>query len=243
MSVHAVETLPNGTVAALDRSGSIELFSIDGVPQGGFPFPGWPLEMCRTDSALVVLGTLRGSDAPLHLTDFSGAAWKSIGSNEIPASDSPHRRLLVQGYLDGQIGCMDDRIIYARSSDGSVTALSQDGLVLWRAEIPSFVAMTHDDAGERGIRHAPPDGAEEVHAFHGIARFPTALVVQVARRDLETNEISVASFFLDPWTGKILGKTDSLPEVLAAAHDRVVVMTETPVPRLSVYGIVPHAPR
>src|SRR5680860_1461707 len=76
-----------------------------------------------------------------------------------PGTDNPRRRSLVYQSVLGKIGCMADRIVYARSSDGTVVALSRDGAELWRVQIPSFVALVHEDVGKAGIYNGPPAGA------------------------------------------------------------------------------------
>ena len=235
--VKDLDLLPDGTLAALNLGGSIEFFSEDGDPKGSLRFPGSPQEMCLIDSTLVVLGTLAGSDLPLHVLDLAGGDWTSIGATGVPASDSPLRKYLVSGELAGKIGCMADRIVYARSSDGTVRALNRDGSVLWEVKMPSFVAMVHEVDGERGVRHGPPEGATEVHGFLGVWRFGETLAVQIFRQDLSSNEISFSTVFLDPASGQIFGKDDSLPLIMAVTEDRIAEGRLLSMPELVVHSI------
>lgn len=235
-AIHSLGVLPDGTVAALDLAGSIEFFSADGEATEGVRFPGYPREMCVLDSTLVVLGTHGDLDRPLHLTDLPEGAWNSIGTTDVPESDSPHRRLLIGGYLGGSIGCMEGRVVYARSSDGTVRAFNREGSVLWHVEIPSFVALVHEDVGERGIRHGPPDGATEFHGFYGVTRFGRSVVVQILQVDVRTKDVSVATVFLDVTSGQMLGRSDSLPRIVAARGNHVAVLKEEPAPEIVVYA-------
>jgi hypothetical protein len=158
----------------------------------------------------------------------------------------------------GKLGCMGDRIIYARSSDGTISAFSRDGALVWEAEVPAFVPIIHQAAGERGVFHGPPEGATEVDQFHGIARFGQTIAVQVLRKhlkreapgpdaplppppdpgaDLDVPDVSIRTVFVDLPSGEILGKDDSLPWIVAATEGRVAIASETPIPTIRVYSI------
>ncbi len=235
--VHSLDLVPDGTLAALNLGGGIEFFDKDGHSQGSVRFPGSAREMCVMDSTLVVLGTLGSSDLPLHLMDLADSTWTSIGRTDVPETGSPHRRLLVGGLIDGRIGCLADRVLYARSSDGTVRALRKDGSVQWEVEMPSFVPIAHEEDGERGIRHGPPEGATEVHGFAGVTRFGGTLAVQIMRLDLRTEELSLSTVFLNLDSGRILGRDDSLPLIMAAREDRIAITREAPMPEVVVYSI------
>ncbi len=235
--IHSLDLLPDGYLAALNLGGSMEFFSDDGDSKESIRFPGASEEMCLIGSTLVVLGILYGSELPLHLIDLADGAWTSIGTTGAPPGDSPHRRSLVSGYAAGMIGCMADRIIYARSSDGTVRALNRDGSVLWEVKIPFFVARVYEDHGERGIGLYTPEGATEIHGFAGVTRFGQTIAVQILCRHLRTEEFSLSTVFLDLTSGQILGKDDSLPLIMAAREDRIAVVREEPVPEIVVYSI------
>jgi len=237
IKAHSLDLLPDRTLAVVDASRTIEFFSEDGKPKDNVLFPGRAATMCIIDSTLVVLGALNDSDLPIHLMDLPNGVWTSIGSTGVPETESRHRRVLVLSLVDGAIGCVGDRIVYARSSDGSVRALNRDGSELWEVEIPSFVSMEHVDDGERGIRHGPPEGATEVHEFHSVSRFGQTVAVQILRYSRRTREIPVTTVFLDLASGQILGKDDSLPMIIGAREDRVAVARETPIPEIAVYSI------
>ena len=236
--VQSLDLLPDGTLVALDGGGrSIEFFSRNGDSVDHLLFPGAVEDMCIIDSTIVVLGVVEGSDLPLHLMDLADRSVTSIGSTDVPETDSPHRSAMVLGLLDGSIGCVADRIVYARSSDGSVRALNLDGTMLWEVELPSFTAIAYMDDGERGIRTSVPEGATEFHSFHSVTRFGQTVAAQIKRIDLRTRDVSFSAVFLDLATGRVLGKDDSLPMIMAVREDRIAIVREDPVPRLAVYSI------
>ncbi|MEX1184509.1 MAG: hypothetical protein WEF86_14965 [Gemmatimonadota bacterium] len=240
--VRNLDVLPDGSLAALDDGGgSIEFFSNDGESTGSLRFQGQLEEMCLIDSTIVVLGTLEGSDRPLHLMDLVDGAWRSVGPG-VPMTDDPHWRLLARGLSEGTIGCMDERIIYARSSDGTVRALDRDGTALWEVRVPSFVGRVHEYVPGRGVRHAPPEGATELNGFIGVNQFGRTVAVQVYSldpriKDLSKDDVSIFTVFLDLDSGQILGRDDSLPQIVASMDDRVAVVWERPQPQIEVHSI------
>ena len=235
--VHSLDILPDGTLVAVDGgSRGIEFFGEDGNSTDHLLFPGSIEEMCLLDSTMVVLGTVDDSDLPLHLIDLADGSLASIGSTTAPESDSRNRGALVLGLLGGSIGCMADRIVYARSSDGMVGALDRDGSVLWEVEMPSFLAIVYEDDGERGIKTSAPEGATEFHVFHSVTRFGQTVAVQIQRISLGTRDVSISTVFLELASGEILGEDGSLPMIMAVKGDRIAVVREAPIPELAVYS-------
>jgi hypothetical protein len=168
--------------------------------------------------------------------DLDDDAWRSIGPG-VPSSDDQHWKALARGLLSGKIACLDEQIVYARSSDGTVRGLHRDGALLWEAQVPSFVAMEHEYGGERGVRHGPPEGATEVSAFLGVARLTEVVAVQVVSVTVLSREVSIFTVFVDPLSGQLLGKDDSLPQILAAGGGRIAVAKEGLAPGISVHAI------
>lgn len=243
-SVGSLATLPDGTLAALNIGGSVEMFDGRGKSKEGVRFPGRPKDFCAIDSTLIVLGTLSGSYRPLHLMDLGGreGEWTSIGDSDAPPRESRHPRSLASNLLDGSIGCMAERVVYARSSDGTVRALSKDGTLLWDMKVPLFTAAVHENAGERGTRVGPPAGATEVHSFLDVVQVYATVAVQVLRLDVSSADRprdarrSITTLFINLSSGEILGTNSSLPHMVAVSEGRIAVTRETLVPEVAVYS-------
>lgn len=238
VAVQGLDVLSDGTVAAVNLGGAtVEFFGPDGEAVKSVRFPGSLRQACVMNSTLVVLGVVEGSDAPLHLFNGPQLGWTAVGATEGPDVSNRYWRNLIAGLIDGRLACLEDRIVYARSSDGTVRLLERSGSQVWEAAIPDFVAMAHEVDGERGVRHGPAEGAKEMHAFAGVLPFGDTLAVQVWRADLATDEVSLYTVFVDVTSGRVLGRDESLPELLAVAEDRVAVKREQPVPSIAVFSI------
>lgn len=87
--------------------------------------------------------------------------------------------------------------------------------------------------------HGAPDGATEMHGFAALSRIGTTIAVQAWRLDLETDELTIQTTFVELSSGAILGKDDSLPRILAVAEDRIAVAEEEPVPAVVVFAFDP----
>lgn len=257
-SVGSLGVLPDGTLAALDAGGGVEFFDEQGDPRNSIRFPGNPMELCLLDSTLVVLGTLSGSDHPLHRYNLPVGGWASFGGTDVSSgTEDPRQRSLLYQSALGKVACAYERIIYAKSSDGTVVAVAKDGTELWRVQIPSFVALVHEDVGGAGIYNGPPAGATHTDWFATVVALGQTVAVQIERTHLRhpargpgappvgtmagsslPPEVSLLTVFLDLTSGDLLGKDDSLPRLVAVRDDRVAVARESPVPQVAVYSLV-----
>lgn len=236
VDIRDIGGLSGGQVAVLDVGPVLSVFNGPGAAIESYRFPGRPTQMCTFPDAIVILGVQEGSDQPIHILNPTDSSWRSIGSVDLPGTNSPDRAILASSLMDGDIACAGGTIFYARSSDATVQAMDDHGSLRWTTTIPDFVGMEHEDAGERGIRHGPPEGATEVHAFGGIVPLTSVLAVQILRWDLQTNWGGLGTtLFLDISTGEILGRDDSLPTLLAADQDHIAVLEEELSPVVSVH--------
>jgi hypothetical protein len=253
-SLHTVTALPDGSLAALDRAGFIKLFGSDGQLRGSVSFPGGPKEMCMLGSTFVVHGRMSGSDKPMFVRGVTDTIWSSVGETTIPASMQTEgdkgRELLAAAFNDGSVGCVGDLIVYARSSDGTVTGMKADGSVIWQIKLPSFTAIELQPK-DGGVLHR--SGAAVTNLFAGITPVGSAVVVQVLNADNKTEALRrqgkvpestrtiwLTSVQLDAKNGKVIGQDDTFPRLLAASGDRIAVARDSPVPEVAIYPIVPR---
>ena len=238
-----IEALPDGRVAVVNiGGGGVEVFDRKGEFVERLTFAGAPQEICALDHDLVVLGVMGESDAPVHLFSLSGGEIiKSLGHTDAGEVDNPHRGRLISGLIQGAVECMDDSIVYARSSDGTVSLFERGGSVIWRTSVPQFIPMVHEP-GSGGIRHGPAAGANEMHGFVGVWHLGETLAAQVWRVDITRDEVSLYTVFLEPSSGRIIGKDEGLPLILAVDGGRVAVEAEESVPTVIVYSAMVHTP-
>jgi len=247
--IHTLDILPDGTLAALDLAGKVEFFDGEGEHKETLQFPGSARDMCLIDSTVVVLGnSIDEPNSPFHRVDLPGNAWTSFGEIRIPDhlagddSNEGRKRVLQNNFRKGAIACVAGRIVFARTTDGTVSALDENGSVLWERRIPGYVGEVLEWVPGRGLGHSAPEGVSEGHMVWGITGLGETVAVQIARISTTyggtLEEVPLFSVFLDIYSGKVLGKNDSLPQMLLAASEgRIAVANRTPVPQIVTYSI------
>ncbi len=239
--VGPIVSLPDGSIAALDAgSNRLQVFARDGSPLRTRSFPWSSESMCALGSTLVFLGRHPDTPAPIHLLDFASDEVVSIGSVPALDSESLHAPALAGRLLEGTVGCFGSTIVYARSSEGRVTALDRSGSGVWEAGIPGFVPIEFYIDEARGVGRRMPDGASEVNVFVGMVRVGDVLHTHVMRGIVSVGVIGISTVVLDPDTGTLLGVDHTTPQVLAVGDDRVAVLLASDYPLIAVYPLQPR---
>jgi hypothetical protein len=191
--------------------------------------------MCALGSSLVALGPVAGHAEALHTFDLDGTKGPDFGA----VYDSPNTTFNYQ-LIEGQLACDSDRrLAYfaLHGFFGEVRAYRADGRPIWRTTIDGFLSNSIEDL-PKGIQIIPsPRG---VHTVRSLTVLPNVgLLIQVAHRTRAALEegawySTLTSFLLDLDSGKPLCLGSSLPLIVAATADRVVVIGEDPVPHFEI---------
>jgi hypothetical protein len=193
--------------------------------------------MCVIDSTFVVLGGVKGSEQSLHVRRMTDTAWSSIGSSSpVPATggDIGWGEFLARWRHHGSLACIGNRILHARSSDGTVQALRADGTIVWKTKLPVFSGV-HDYVASKN-HLGQVNGM--FNLFDGLAGVQDAIVVQFLNPMLSGETLTTV--ILDAETGKIIGGDRTLPRLISVSDDQIAVLRERPMPEVAIYSLPPR---
>jgi len=197
-----------------------------------------PRAMCLLDSSLVALGPIAGRPEALHTFRLDGTKVRDFGA----LYESPNTWFNYQ-FVVGRLACDPDRhLAYfaLETGFGEIRAYRADGQLIWRTAIDGFLSNIIEDL-PRGYQVLPsPHG---VHTVRSLTLLPQlGLLLQVGHRtraDLDEGAwySTLTSFLLDPDSGQPVCLGTTLPLIVAARGEQVLVIGEDPVPHFEIHAL------